>query len=745
MKVMHLISGGDSGGAKTHVHLLLKHLNRDMTATLVCFMRGPFSEEAAALGIPTVVIEKPLPAALAAVKKLVTEGGYDLLHCHGSRGNLMGALLKPLCGVPVLTTVHSDPKIDYLGRPLAGAVYGTLNAFALRRMDYYIGVSDAMREKLISRGFRPNRIFSIYNGLEFDAAPGRSESSRAAFFQRVGLSAAADSVVVGIAARLHPVKDVATLLRGFALAYAQNPKLRLLIAGDGQERETLASLATSLGIADVTCFAGWVDDMPAFYRAIDINTLTSRSETFPYAITEGAQAYLPTVSTRVGGVPKLVRHGETGLLFEPGDAAALGAALAALAADPAERERLGRALHDKAAAEFSVEATCRTQEHIYERVLRDRDDRLHHRRRGAVICGAYGMSNAGDEAILEAVVAELRSIDPEMPLTVITRAARETALKLGTDTVFTFDLPRFSAALRRAKLYVNGGGSLIQDVTSTRSLLYYLYTLSLARRRGCRVMMYGCGIGPVKKRANRRLAGSVIEKNVDAITLREENSLAELRDMGVHTPSIAVASDPALFLPPAGEPELDALWQRLGLEKDRCYFCLCVRRWHGMQEKLPIFAAAARHAREKFGLTPLLLSVNRQQDDQLAARLREMIGGDCALVTGELATGETVGLISRMQLMLAMRLHALVFAASQSVPLVGVAYDPKVASFLDYISQTNYIDLTALTAPEQLTALIDAAMDTDRGALRASTARIMEIERRSADTARRLLEEGESK
>ena len=163
-----------------------------------------------------------------------------------------------------------------------------------------------------------------------------------------------------------------------------------------------------------------------------------------------------------------------------------------------------------------------------------------------------------------------------------------------------------------------------------------------------------------------------------------------------------------------------------------------------MREKLPLFAAAARHAREKYGLTPLLLSVNRQQDDQLAAALREQISGDCALVTGELATGETVGLIARMHLMLAMRLHALVFAASQSVPLVGVAYDPKVASFLDYISQTNYIDLAALTAPEQLTALIDAAMGTDREALRAATARIMEIERRSADTARRLLEEGEA-
>ena len=104
MKVIHLISGGDTGGARTHVHLLLKLLNQDQSATLVCFTDGPFAQDAAALGIPPVVLRGSLPALLPKLRRMIREGGYDLVHCHGSRGNLMGALVKPGLGLPVLGT-----------------------------------------------------------------------------------------------------------------------------------------------------------------------------------------------------------------------------------------------------------------------------------------------------------------------------------------------------------------------------------------------------------------------------------------------------------------------------------------------------------------------------------------------------------------------------------------------------------------------------------------------------------------
>lgn len=739
MKVIHLISGGDSGGARTHVHLLLKHLTKDIDVTLVCFMDGPFAQEARELGIETVIINKGLRSTLRELKKLITEGGYQLIHCHGSRGNLMGALLKRSCGLPVISTVHSDPRIDYLGRPLARISYGTLNAIALRCMDYHIGVSDAMRELLISRGFDANRLFAIYNGVEFEGARPKSHADRGEYLSSLGLDWTEENIVVGIAARFHPIKDIPTLLRGFAKAWRQEPKLRLLIAGDGQDRAALESLARELGIEDVTCFAGWQSDVDSFYRALDINTLTSLSETFPYALTEGARAHLPTVASRVGGVPLLIRDRENGLLFEPGNHEALGDCLLELARSEALRDELAEALHRRASTEFSAAATAEKQKGIYAGILRAYPDRRAGKKRGVLICGAYGMGNTGDEAILEAILAEMRSIDPDMPLTVMTREPKETALQHHVKALHTFNIFGFLRAMRKSELYINGGGSLIQDITSSRSLWYYLHSIRAAKRRGCRVIMYGCGIGPVSHDANRRASARMINRYVDVITLREEHSLRELRDFGVTAPEIIVASDPALFIAPAHEREVDALMVRHGLEKGGKYICFCLRNWGGYTEKAPIFGRAAAYAQQRHGLQPVFLSVNTRTDGPASAQAARWVKEGAVVIDEPMPAALTVGLISRMSAVVSMRLHALIFAASQSVPVVGISYDPKVHAFLDYIGQDDNCEGFDSITEERLCAMIDAAAAADREALREATERIMAIESRNREAAGKLL------
>ena len=123
---------------------------------MVCFMEGPFAQEARALGIHTVVLSgRNLLRTYRTLKRMIREEGYQIIHCHGARGNMMGALLRRSTGVPVVTTVHSDWRLDYLGRPFSHLTYGTINTIALRLLDYRIGVSDAMTNLLISRGFDP--------------------------------------------------------------------------------------------------------------------------------------------------------------------------------------------------------------------------------------------------------------------------------------------------------------------------------------------------------------------------------------------------------------------------------------------------------------------------------------------------------------------------------------------------------------------------------------------------------------
>ena len=285
MKVIHLISGGDSGGAKTHVLSLLQHLNRTITAQLVCFRDGPFAQEARSLGIPVEIMGgNNIPRLRRRLTEYIRSGGYELIHCHGSRANMVGALLRKTTGLPVVSTVHSDYRLDYMGRPFARLSFGAINAWALRKLDYRIGVSDAMVDLLISRGFAPDRFYSIYNGIDFTPAP--PQGDRLPYLRSLGADVDEDSMVVGIAARLNPVKDMSTLIRGFALARRDCPRLRLVIAGDGEEREKLGNLAKELGVEKEVTFAGWISGgMDRFYSALDINALTSLSETFPYALT----------------------------------------------------------------------------------------------------------------------------------------------------------------------------------------------------------------------------------------------------------------------------------------------------------------------------------------------------------------------------------------------------------------------------------------------------------------------------
>ena len=348
MKVIHLISGGDSGGAKTHVLSLLQNLNKTITAQLVCFRDGPFAEEARAMGIPTMICGgNNIPHLRRELTAYIKEGGYQLIHCHGSRANMIGALLRGPTGLPVVSTVHSDYKLDYMGRPFARLTFGAINAWALRHLDYRIGVSDAMVDLLIDRGFPPDRFYAIYNGIDFTPAP--PQGDRLPYLRSLGADVDGDSVVVGIAARLNPVKDMSTLIRGFAEGHKSCPRLRLVIAGDGEERQKLEDLAKELGVEKEVTFAGWISGgMDRFYSALDVNALTSLSETFPYALTEGARAGLPTVSSKVGGVSYLIDHGSNGFLFPPGDADALAGHLVTLAQDAGLRKAMGQRLYEKA-------------------------------------------------------------------------------------------------------------------------------------------------------------------------------------------------------------------------------------------------------------------------------------------------------------------------------------------------------------------------------------------------------------
>lgn len=742
MKVIHLIGGGDTGGAKTHVLNLLRELNQSIDAQLFCFRKGDFSEDAERMGIPIQVIESGNPiVGLRELKRLIGDQKIDIIHCHGARGNLMGNLIKKHLNAPVITTVHSDYRLDYLGRPVARLSYGTTNMLALRRVNYYIGVSDPMTDILIDRNFPADRIFTIYNGIDFKTPI--STVPKEEFLRSLGVEYREGDVVAGIAARLDPVKDYPTLLKAMKLAIERCPNLRLVAAGDGEDLKMLQNMAKSLGIADRVCFAGWVKDINSFYNAIDINLLTSLSETFPYALTEGARMHRATIASRVGGVPVLIDDGRNGLIFTPGDENQLAECLVKLASDKALRTDMGEQMYKKASTEFSIDRMVEHQLEIYRSVL-EREARKQEKknaRDGVIICGAYGYGNAGDDAILKSIIQSVRQLDRYMPITVLAKNTESIKKRYRVDSIYTLSVLRILFAMRKSTLYINGGGTLIQNATSQRSLWYYLFTLRAAKMLGNKVDMYGCGIGPVQGKRNIGLVKKVLNRSVDTITLREPDSVAELQSYGVKEPDIRLCSDPALALTPASDLDAEGYLKKHGLSPDGKYLCLMLRTWYGFDVKAEAFARCAEYAYKTYGLTPVFLSLNITYDTKAAKQVTAHLHCPYVILDDGAEPELLISVLARMTAVISLRLHGLILSSLSGIPMVGVSYDPKIGSFLRYLDGSDCIDLHNVTEENLIEALRQAMEKLpSKKELAENASRLKAVERGNMEAVRELLE-----
>ena len=301
---------------------------------------------------------------------------------------------------------------------------------------------------------------------------------------------------------------------------------------------------------------------------------------------------------------------------------------------------------------------------------------------------------------------EMRALDPERTICVMSRRPKETRLVYRTNAIYTFNVFSVLRRFRRAALYINGGGSLMQDVTSTRSIWYYCYTLRAAKKRGCKVMMYGCGIGPINRAGNRKMAARTIDRSVDRITLRDDNSRAQLEQMGVTHPDIRVSADPTIILSPAPHEVVNLALEQSGIDPEGRYIGFGLRHWKGLDAALPEIAAAAEYAYEKHGLIPVFVPIEFPSDLTPAERVGTLLRCPWHAVRTRQPIEVTIGILARMQAVVGIRLHSLMFSAGQGVPVVGMSYDIKVDGFLKYIGSRTCLQLRSVKAAD-LCRLID--------------------------------------
>lgn len=313
-----------------------------------------------------------------------------------------------------------------------------------------------------------------------------------------------------------------------------------------------------------------------------------------------------------------------------------------------------------------------------------------------VLSGYYGFNNSGDETILYAMITMFRKIEPSLEITVLSNEPEKTAKQYGVEAVNRWKWGQVFRAVSGCDLFISGGGSLLQDVSSKNSPLYYLAVILLARLLGKRVMIFAQGIGPLINKRNRRIAAWILN-HVTAITVREIRSQAELEALGVKLP-VEVTADPALGL------NINNLDMETGAQiLTRNDFSVAaedkklgvfIRSWGGNTFIKEL--ATALDALAGQGWKIAFMPMQFPKDIAIAKETVKLMQNEAIILKEMYSPEEMLAIIQHFDVVLGMRLHALIDAALLGKPIVGLSYDPKVDRFLEQVGQVSLLSVQNL-------------------------------------------------
>lgn len=359
-------------GAEVLVRETIRRLGNAITPTIFCLDRvGTIGEELAKDGVDLVCLNRKPGRDYRVSWRLAKEARkrkIDVLHAHQYSPFFYAALAKPLLWprMPKLILTEHGRHYPDIVAPKRRA----FNRLILDRLADAVNACCAFSAKALrdNDGFAGARIEVIENGIEAENyGPAADIASQKL---KMGLDPSRRYLIH--VARHHPVKDQATLLKGFAAAAKAFPDVDLLMVGDGPLRSELESLAESLGIWHRVQFLGIRRDIPELLRAAEAFALTSVSEAASLTLLEAMASGLPAIVTDVGGNGEIVREGQEGLLFPRGDAEGCANAIRRLFGDPLFAKRLGTAARQRVLEKYRLEQTIDAYHRLYQKLTGER-------------------------------------------------------------------------------------------------------------------------------------------------------------------------------------------------------------------------------------------------------------------------------------------------------------------------------------------------------------------------------------
>ena len=686
------------GGAETHVVELAKELKRKGFNIIVTSNGGVYVKELEEAGIKHYKVplqnKNPLNTIKATrlLKKIIKDEKIDLVHSHARIPSFILGKLHKRMHFPFVTTAHWVFNTSY------GLKYITDWG------EKTVAVSEDIKTYLMDNYNVPEGDINVtINGI--DTGKFSPDTDCADVKKEFGIKD--DETVITYVSRLDESRSLVAkqLIEAIPDIDKAVDKLKVIVVGAGDDFENVKNMAEKVNKQlgrEVIVLTG---------ARTDINKLIAPCKLFVGVSRAALEAMAAEKPVIIAG-----NEGYIGLFDDSKLQVGIDTNFCCRGCVESSAALLKRDILDF----FNMTADKQQSLGVYGRELIKKDysvsrmaddsikvyDWATQKNKEILISGYYGFKNSGDDALLKAIIEDIKRYKESPNIVVLSANPKETKEMYHVKAINRLNVIQILKHMKKAEMLISGGGTLIQDRTSTKSLWYYLTVIKAALRKNLKVMLYSNGIGPLERKSNIKKTKKILDK-VDLITLRDERSLDTLKAIGVENKNIIVTADPALELDISDKERGRKILDELGVPKDRKLLGVSIRRWRDNGSEFEDnIAWVCDYAYETYGYHTVLLPMQTSKDMTVLQNVKRSMKHEATLIDRRIDVADTMSIMKNFDVCIGMRLHTLIYAVINAIPLIGLVYDPKISSFMEYTNQTRYLSLDNAQA-ENIIEILD--------------------------------------
>ena len=296
-----------------------------------------------------------------------------------------------------------------------------------------------------------------------------------------------------------------------------------------------------------------------------------------------------------------------------------------------------------------------------------------------LISGYYGYHNVGDEAILQSIIRALKEENPEIEIVVLSNDVEYTKKTYGVDAINRWSINDIFKNLKNSDGLISGGGSLLQDATSNRAVKYYIGIMAICNFVKKPFFIYAQGIGPINNNLNKKLTKKYLQK-AKFISLRDDESKDFVKSLGVKN-DIEIVPDPVMGF------DINDFSSKLCDEYNKPYVTISVREWKNAKQDFLKKVKDTCDLLIENGYEVVFIPMHGINDYNVSKNIVDKMKNKACIFKYDASIEEKIFCIKNSNLIIGMRLHALIFSATVNTPMIGISYDPKIDSFLSQVSQ----------------------------------------------------------